>query len=74
MKYLSGAPDKCLQIIERHIIKRLSCIKGGDRVALIAEFKEWLWEECDSEADIWTIPDLTDEGLRDFFRRAITKK
>ena len=74
MQQMPGAPDKCIQVIERHLMERLSSIKGDDRIALIAEFKEWLWEECDSEADIWTIPDLTDEGLRDFFRRAITKK
>ena len=74
MKYLSGAPDKCIQVIERHLIERLTFVKGGDRIALIAEFKEWLLEGNDPEADICTIPDLTDEGLHDFFKRAISKK
>ena len=74
MKYLSGAPDKCIQVIERHLIERLSYVKGADRIALIAEFKEWLFEDNDPDDDIWTIPDLTDEGLHDFFKRAISKK
>ena len=74
MKYLSGARDKSIQVIEMHLIERLSSVKGADRSALIAEFREWLLDEKDPEADIWTIPDLTDEGLRDFFKRAISKK
>ncbi|KGG23303.1 hypothetical protein EV09_0927 [Prochlorococcus marinus str. SS35] len=37
------------------------------------EFKEWLIEENSDGVDIWTIPDLTDEGLCDFFKRAISK-
>ena len=74
MKYLYGGADKSIQVIERYLINRLSCLNGADRLAFISEFKEWLLEENDPDADIWTIPDLTDEGLRDFFKRAISRK
>ena len=74
MRYLSGAPDKGLQVIDSYLRHRLSRLKGKDRIALILEFKEWLIEDNQTDADIWTIPDLTDEGLRDFFKRAISRK
>ena len=74
MKYLCGAPDKSMQVIDQYLIRRLSFLKGEDRNALISEFKEWLLEGNDPDADSWAIPDLTDEGLRDFFTRAISRK
>ncbi len=74
MRYYSGAPDKCMQVIDRYLVERVSYLEGADRLALISEFKEWIVEGNDPEADIWTIPDLTDEGLCDFFKRAISKK
>ena len=73
MRYICGAPDKSIQVIDQYLIKRLSLLKGGDRNALISEFKEWLLEGNDPDTDSWAIPDLTDEGLRDFFKRAISK-
>ena len=49
-------------------------LSGKDRDAIILEFKEWILLENTSDDEIWTIPDLTDEGLLDFFKRAISKK
>ncbi len=74
MRYLASASDKGLRVIDEYLRKRLSFLKGKDRIALIQEYKEWLLEENEGDVDIWTIPDLTDEGLCDFFKRVISRK
>ncbi len=72
MRYLSGPPEKSMLVIDDYLSTRLSMLQGKDKAALLLEFKEWMLTE--GENDIWSIPDLTDEGLCDFFKRAITKK
>ncbi|KGG35654.1 hypothetical protein EV11_1218 [Prochlorococcus sp. SS52] len=62
-----------IRVIDSYLSERLKSLQGKDRRALIMEFKEWLIEENSDGVDIWTIPDLTDEGLCDFFKRAISK-
>ncbi len=74
MEYLYVDPDKSMQVIDKYLIQRLSSLEGKDRRAVISEFKEWLLESKNTDNDIWTIPDLTDDGLRDFFTRAISRK
>ena len=73
MKYLSCGHDKSMRVIDDHLTERLPYLEGKDREAMILEFKEWILDENYFESDIWTIPDLTDEGLREFFKRAISK-
>ncbi len=73
MRCLNGPPDQCINVIDKFLIERLSYLKGKERKALLSEFKEWLIEGDDPDSEIWTIPDLTDAGLRDFFKRAISK-
>ena len=74
MEYLAGTPDNCMKVIDEYLSQRLKVLKGKDRKALLMEYKEWLIEDKYQVEDIWTIPDLTDEGLCDFFKRAISRK
>ena len=74
MEYLAGTPDNCMKVIDEYLSQRLKVLKGRDRNALLMEYKEWLIEDQYQVEDIWTIPDLTDEGLCDFFKRAISRK
>ncbi len=74
MQYLSCHSNKSMLTIDAYLCERLGSLKGKDREAVIFEFKEWLLETAHDGDEIWSIPDLTDEGLRDFFRRAISRK
>ncbi len=74
MRQLSASPDKSIRVIDAYISRRLAVLKGGNRDAFVLEYKEWLSPEANYGDEIWTIPDLTDEGLCDFFRRAISDK
>ncbi len=74
MRFLSCPPSKGMEIIDDYLSKRIHVLKGKDRDAIVLEFKEWILEENSDGDEIWTIPDLTDEGLLDFFRRAISRK
>ena len=74
MQFLSCPPNKGMEIIDDYLSKRIQVLKGKDRDAIVLEFKEWILEENSDGAEIWTIPDLTDEGLLDFFMRAISRK
>ena len=74
MQFLSCPPNKGMEIIDDYLSKRIQVLKGKDRDAIVLEFKEWILEENSDGDDIWTIPDLTDEGLLDFFMRAISRK
>ena len=73
MEYLASTPDNCMKVIDEYLSLRLKTLKGRNRNALIMEYKEWLIEGEEEVEDIWTIPDLTDEGLCDFFKRAISR-
>ncbi len=74
MQFLSCPPNKGMEIIDDYLSKRIQVLKGKDRDAIVLEFKEWILEENSNGDEIWTIPDLTDEGLLDFFMRAISRK
>ena len=74
MQFLSCPPNKGMEIIDDYLSKRIQVINGKDRDAIVLEFKEWILEDNSDEDEIWTIPDLTDEGLLDFFMRAISRK
>ena len=74
MQFLSCPPNKGMEIIDDYLSKRIQLLKGKDRDAIVLEFKEWILEENSDGDEIWTIPDLTDEGLLDFFMRAISRK
>ncbi len=74
MRFLSCPPSKGMEIIDDYLSKRIQVLKGKDRDAIVLEFKEWILEENSDGDEIWTIPDLTDEGLLDFFMRAISRK
>ena len=74
MQLLSCPPNKGMEIIDDYLLKRIQVLKGKDRDAIVLEFKEWILEEDSDGDEIWTIPDLTDEGLLDFFMRAISRK
>ena len=74
MQFLSCPPNKGMEIIDDYLSKRIQVLKGKDRDAIVLEFKEWILEEDSDGDEIWTIPDLTDEGLLDFFMRAISRK
>ena len=74
MRLLSCPPNKGMEIIDDYLSKRIQVLKGKDRDAIVLEFKEWILEENSDGDEIWTIPDLTDEGLLDFFMRAISRK
>ena len=74
MRFLSCPPNKGMEIIDDYLSKRIQVLKGKDRDAIVLEFKEWILEENSDGDEIWTIPDLTDEGLLDFFMRAISRK
>ncbi len=74
MQFLSCPPNKGMKIIDDYLSRRIHCLSGKDRDAIVLEFKEWILEENLNGDEIWTIPDLTDEGLLDFFRRAISRK
>ena len=74
MKYLTCPPEKSMQIIDDYLVERLSYLDGKDRNALVLEFKEWIVNGSKGEDNVWSIPDLTDEGLCDFFKRAISRK
>ena len=63
-----------MRVIDDYLAKRLSALEGSDRKALILEFKEWISDKSSEVDNVWTIPDLTDEGLCDFFKRAISRK
>jgi len=63
-----------MEIIDDYLSSRIQVLKGKDRDAIVLEFKEWILEENSDGDEIWTIPDLTDEGLLDFFMRAISRK
>ncbi|KGG15509.1 MULTISPECIES: hypothetical protein [unclassified Prochlorococcus] len=73
MKYLLCPPDKSIKVIDDYFSERVNLLRGKDKNALISEFKEWLIKDRRAEDNVWTIPDLTDEGLCDFFKRAISK-
>ena len=74
MQFLSCPPNKGMEIIDDYLSRRIQVLKGKDRDAIVLEFKEWILEENSDGDEIWTIPDLTDEGLLDFFMRAISRK
>ncbi len=74
MQFLSCPPNKGMEIIDDYLSKRIQVLKGKERDAIVLEFKEWILEENSDGDEIWTIPDLTDEGLLDFFLRAISRK
>ena len=74
MQFLSCPPNKGMEIIDDYLSTRIQVLEGKDRDALVLEFKEWILEENSDGDEIWTIPDLTDEGLLDFFMRAISRK
>ncbi len=74
MKYLTCHPEKNMRIIDDYLVERLSYLDGKDRNALVLEFKEWIVNSSKGEDNVWSIPDLTDEGLCDFFKRAISRK
>lgn len=74
MQFLSCPTNKGMEIIDDYLSKRIQVLKGKDRDAIVLEFKEWILEENSDGDEIWTIPDLTDEGLLDFFMRAISRK
>ncbi len=75
MRYLTGPPEKSLIEIDNYISKRLKILSGKDKSAVLLEFKEWLIDQEEFESDnIWAIPDLTDDGLREFFQRVIADK
>ncbi len=74
MRYLTGPPEKSMKIIDDYLIERLKLLKGEDHKALLQEFEEWIVEKDIDGDNIWSIPDLTDDGLCDFFRRAISNK
>ena len=74
MRYLTGPPEKGLTVIDDYLVERIKILKGEDQKALLLEFKEWIMEKDIDGDNIWTIPDLTDDGLRDFFKRAISRK
>ncbi len=74
MQFLSCPPNKGMEIIDDYLSKRIQVLKGKDRDAIVLEFKEWILEDNSDGDEIWTIPDLTDEGLLDFFMRAISRK
>ncbi|KGG12178.1 hypothetical protein EV05_1383 [Prochlorococcus sp. MIT 0601] len=48
-------------------------IEKGNRDCLYSEFREWIEDTNFDDDETWSIPDLTDEGLRDFFKRAISQ-
>ena len=73
MKNLSDSPDKSLRVIDEYLSERLKMLEGKDRAAIISEFKEWVLDTKYDDSDVWTIPDLTDDGLCDFFKRAISR-
>ncbi len=73
MQYLIGPPDRSMQVIDDYLSERLRNLNGKDRDSVLNEFKEWLANESSDGDEIWTIPDLTDDGLRDFFKRAISR-
>ncbi|WP_269622722.1 hypothetical protein [Prochlorococcus marinus] len=74
MRYLSHHPDKSLREIDVFLTTRLNFLHGENRKAVIMEFKEWLIEDKIEDDSIWSIPDLTDKILCEFFKRAISKK
>ncbi len=74
MKYLTCPPEESMKVIDEYLVNRLNHLKGKNREALLLEFKEWILDENKGTDNVWTIPDLTDEGLCDFFRRAISRK
>ena len=74
MQFLSCPSNKGMEIIDDYLSRRIQVLKGKDRDAIVLEFKEWILEENSNGDEIWTIPDLTDEGLLDFFLRAISRK
>ena len=74
MSYSKDYFDEGQEAICYHVQSRLAMLNGQDKSALYAEFKEWLVQAEDSHDEIWSIPDLTDEGLCDFFKRAISQK
>ena len=74
MNYFSDSADKSMVVLDNYLAKRLSTLTGKDRAAMVLEFKEWLIEKNIEGDEIWTIPDLTDDGLCDFFKRAISRK
>ena len=73
MPYSHSTADQSIRVINDFLSSRLLFLKGKERNALEMEFKEWLIDEGFDLDEVWTIPDLTDEGLSDFFRRAISK-
>ena len=62
-----------MRVIDDFLSERLKFLNGKNRDAIVLEFKEWIVEVNSDGDDVWTIPDLTDEGLCDFFKRAISK-
>ncbi len=62
----------------KHIIEfmhaRMLVLGKENKQAIYEEFKEWLENTNFDQDKVWSIPDLTDDGLCDFFRRAISQK
>ena len=69
--------DQCLalsdKLIINHVYQRMLEVNADDKEALALEFKEWLTCQKIDKAEIWSIPDLTNKTLRNFFLRAISQ-
>ncbi len=74
MEYFESHLDEGFKSMLSSIRHRLSLIEGKDKESIYAEFKEWLEGDSYDQYEVWSIPDLSDEGLCDFFRRAISQK
>lgn len=62
------------KLLQEYLSNRLIKLKGSDLKAFESEFKEWLEEgSCSAKKEIWSIPDLTNKRLRNFFLRAIAQ-
>ena len=73
MPYTKDHIDQNFKEISTYLASRFLVLEGSDRKAIFMEFQEWLDKSEFDPDDIWTIPDLTDEGLLDFFKRAISQ-
>ncbi|ABX09100.1 hypothetical protein [Prochlorococcus marinus] len=74
MDYPKDRLDESHIVICGYISSRLKRLNDKDRHSLYSEYKEWLKDEGFNQDDVWSIPDLTDEGLCDFFKRAISQR
>ena len=66
--------DEINQDIIDYVQSRMLALDGEQKQAIYEEFKEWLENKNFDQDKVWSIPDLTDDGLCDFFRRAISQK